>query len=88
VVGPCRGFPYIVFYIERSDHMDVVRALHGRRDIPTLPGAGGAEGEAVRGRRRDRNVRVIGPARTPPASPSSRGSSAGGSLLPEGAVRG
>ena len=27
-------FPYLVFYIEREDHVDVWRVLHGRRDIP------------------------------------------------------
>lgn len=29
-----RGFPYLVFYVEREDHIDVWRVLHGRRDIP------------------------------------------------------
>lgn len=27
-------FPYLVFYVERSDHIDVWRVLHGGRDIP------------------------------------------------------
>lgn len=27
-------FPHIVFYVERTDHIDVWRVLHGRRDIP------------------------------------------------------
>jgi len=27
-------FPYIVFYMESADHIDVWRVLHGRRDIP------------------------------------------------------
>lgn len=27
-------FPYMVFYIERDDHIDVWRVLHGHRDIP------------------------------------------------------
>lgn len=27
-------FPHLVFYIERQDHVDVWRVLHGRRDIP------------------------------------------------------
>lgn len=27
-------YPYLVFYIERSDHIDVWRVLHGQRDIP------------------------------------------------------
>lgn len=26
--------PYVVFYIEREDHVDVWRVLDGRRDIP------------------------------------------------------
>ena len=26
--------PYLVFYIEREDHIDVWRVLHGMRDIP------------------------------------------------------
>ena len=27
-------YPYLVFYIERNDHIDVWRVLHARRDIP------------------------------------------------------
>lgn len=27
-------FPYLVFYVERDDHIDVWRVLHGHRDIP------------------------------------------------------
>jgi toxin ParE1/3/4 len=27
-------YPYLVFYIEREDHIDVWRVLHGQRDIP------------------------------------------------------
>jgi len=27
-------YPYLVFYIERKDHIDVWRVLHGQRDIP------------------------------------------------------
>jgi toxin ParE1/3/4 len=30
-----KGFPYLVFYIDREDHVDVWRVLHGRRDIPS-----------------------------------------------------
>ena len=26
--------PYVVFYLERVDHIDVWRVLHGRRDMP------------------------------------------------------
>lgn len=28
-------FPYLIFYVERADHVDVWRVLDGRRDIPT-----------------------------------------------------
>lgn len=28
-------YPYLVFYVERPDHIDVWRVLHGQRDIPT-----------------------------------------------------
>lgn len=31
---PVRPFPHLVFYVERRDHVDVWRVLHGRRDIP------------------------------------------------------
>nr|WP_246881351.1 type II toxin-antitoxin system RelE/ParE family toxin [Acidovorax sp. JG5] len=27
-------YPHVVFYVERADHIDVWRVLHGRRDIP------------------------------------------------------
>lgn len=26
-------YPYLVFYVEREDHIDVWRVLHGKRDI-------------------------------------------------------
>jgi toxin ParE1/3/4 len=29
-----KRFPYLVFYSERSDAIEVWRVLHGRRDIP------------------------------------------------------
>jgi toxin ParE1/3/4 len=29
-----RGYPYLVLYVERKDHVDVWRVLHGQRDIP------------------------------------------------------
>lgn len=35
-VWPLTGFPYLVFYFERADHLDVVRVLHGARDIPAM----------------------------------------------------
>jgi toxin ParE1/3/4 len=31
---PLTRFPYLVFYVERPDHIDVWRVLHGQRDIP------------------------------------------------------
>lgn len=31
---PLRGFPYVIFYVDREDHLDVWRMLHNRRDIP------------------------------------------------------
>ncbi len=27
-------FPYLVFYLEQTDHLDVLRVLHAHRDIP------------------------------------------------------
>jgi toxin ParE1/3/4 len=36
-VWPVSGFEkYLVFYIERSDYVDVLRILHAARDIPTV----------------------------------------------------
>jgi toxin ParE1/3/4 len=31
---PLKGYPHLVFYVERDDHIDVWRVLHGQRDIP------------------------------------------------------
>jgi len=31
---PLSRYPYLVFYVERDDHIDVWRVLHGQRDIP------------------------------------------------------
>jgi toxin ParE1/3/4 len=31
---PLRRHPYLVFYVEHADHIDVWRVLHGHRDIP------------------------------------------------------
>lgn len=31
---PLQGYPFLVFYIERVDHVDVWRVLHGARDLP------------------------------------------------------
>src|SRR3989338_11299174 len=30
------GFPYMLFYFERDEHVDLVRVLHTHRDIFTL----------------------------------------------------
>jgi len=32
---PLGRYPYVVFYIEHADHIDVWRVLHGQTDIPT-----------------------------------------------------
>jgi toxin ParE1/3/4 len=32
-VWPAKRFPYLGFYFERDDHIDVVRVLHGKRDL-------------------------------------------------------
>ena len=29
-----KGYPYIVFYLEQADHVDVWRVLHVKQDIP------------------------------------------------------
>lgn len=31
---PLKRFPYLTFYVERTDHVDVWRLLHVKRDIP------------------------------------------------------
>jgi toxin ParE1/3/4 len=31
---PLAHYPHLVFYVERSGHIDVWRVLHGQRDIP------------------------------------------------------
>ena len=31
---PLRRFPYLIFYIEQPNALDVWRVLHGQRDIP------------------------------------------------------
>ncbi len=30
----CPRFPHMVFYVEREDHIALIRILHGSRDIP------------------------------------------------------
>jgi toxin ParE1/3/4 len=29
-----KSFPYLIFYVERYDHVDIWRILHAQRDIP------------------------------------------------------
>jgi toxin ParE1/3/4 len=31
---PLTRYPHLVFFVEREDHIDVWRVLHGQRDIP------------------------------------------------------
>lgn len=31
---PLRRYPFLIFYFERDDHIDVWRILHAERDIP------------------------------------------------------
>ena len=31
---PLDKFAYLVFYVEREDHVDVLKVLHAQRDIP------------------------------------------------------
>ena len=31
---PLPRYPYLIFYVEHTDHIDVWRVLHGQRDIP------------------------------------------------------
>jgi len=39
-------YPQLVFYIEREDHIDVWRVLHGQRDIPAWLGTEMTPGSA------------------------------------------
>ena len=32
---PLKRHPYLVFYVEREDRIDVWRVLHGQRDVPS-----------------------------------------------------
>ena len=31
---PLKRYPYLIFYVERDDHVEVWRVLHRRRDMP------------------------------------------------------
>lgn len=35
---PLTRYPHLVFYVERGDHIDVWRVLHGQRDIAAWMG--------------------------------------------------
>ena len=35
---PLRRFPFALFYIEHTDHLDVIRCVHMSRDIPASLG--------------------------------------------------
>ena len=35
---PVKNYPYLVFYQERDDHIDVWRVLHAQRDTPAWIG--------------------------------------------------
>jgi toxin ParE1/3/4 len=39
---PTRRFPYLVFYVERPDRIEVWRVLHAQRDIPAYFSEAGA----------------------------------------------
>ncbi len=40
---PLAKFPYLVFYVEHTDHVDVWRVLHAERDIPAWMKESGVE---------------------------------------------
>ena len=40
-----KGYPWLVFYIEQSEHIDVWRILHSKRDIPAWMAETGIEAE-------------------------------------------
>jgi len=31
---PLQRYPYLIFYVEQANHIDIWRVLHGQRDIP------------------------------------------------------
>lgn len=35
---PIKGFPYLLFYVEHEQHIDVGRVLHQKRDVPAWMG--------------------------------------------------
>ena len=41
-----KRYPHLIFYVERGDHIDVWRVLHGQRDIPAWLSADSESGNA------------------------------------------
>jgi toxin ParE1/3/4 len=33
---PVQGFPHLIFYLDRAEAVEVLRVLHGARDIPAI----------------------------------------------------
>ena len=33
---PVKGFPHLIFYLDRAGGIEVVRVLHGARDLPAI----------------------------------------------------
>jgi toxin ParE1/3/4 len=45
----CQHFPYLIFYMEHADRIDIWRVLHAARDIPAwLQGGGSGPDEEFR----------------------------------------
>lgn len=36
IIPPLDRYPYLVFYVEGKEDLDVWRVLHGQRDIPAF----------------------------------------------------
>lgn len=32
---PIKRFPYLIFYVDKERHIEIVRVLHSKRDIPS-----------------------------------------------------
>jgi toxin ParE1/3/4 len=41
---PLKRYPFLVFYLQQADHIDVWRVLHGARDIPSWLEGGDGDG--------------------------------------------
>ena len=44
-ISRLRGYPWLVFYIEQREHIDVWRVLHSKRDISAWMAESGIESE-------------------------------------------